>query len=141
MCGNTRSKLEKADILELTVNHLRKLIAAQRRNAQSRSSPSQDVQTSKPDNHPVYLPCSQQVQRLSAPSDSGIFGGQHSLIHQSIQIPSPPADKLPLSSIPHPMTQKLLLFPLQQTPKLPAAAYGMMPLMHTGPKSLLWRPW
>jgi len=122
VCGNTRSKLEKADILELTVNHLRKLITSQRR---THNVPQKVMDTSRP-----YLPCSQEVQRFMVGSEN-IYQTQAQAIYaanQRLSSVGSPIELSPQSSPARP--QSFVFLPVDNSK------------VYTNTiKQELWRPW
>ena len=143
VCGNTRSKLEKADILELTVNHLRKLIAAQRRSLPSTTNTAPLSLPQKPVDspHPGFIPCSQEMQRLMVKNASdNILAAQHRLHQQQrLSVPSPTSSCSSLSPISP--DRPLVFFPM-----LPHAPFpfppNRLPAAHRQEiKSEVWRPW
>ncbi|KAF6039753.1 HLHmgamma [Bugula neritina] len=146
VCGNTRSKLEKADILELTVNHLRKLIAAQRRSMTSSTVttplPTPQNLPPKPLETRGYIPSAQDMQRLMVKSASdNLLAAAAAAQQQHLQ----QQQRLSVSS-PTPSCSSL-------SPMSPTQAFVFLPMMHQQPfnsipvaptlesKSEVWRPW
>lgn len=160
VCGNTRSKLEKADILELTVNHLRKLIAAQRRSisqtqstvlAPAPSTPAQPVQP-KIDSR-QYMPCAQQMQRLLTIKGDEMYSQQQQqqLYHHQRQQQRSPASSSSCTSptpslSPLSPAQTFVFFPMQSgvnatsIPVVPRTLATTCSSTSSKPEQL-WRPW
>ncbi|XP_067946193.1 transcription factor HES-2-like [Watersipora subatra] len=142
VCGNTRSKLEKADILELTVNHLRKLIAAQRRSQSTNNNNTAPVAIPPKPIDPTragYMPCSQEMQRLMAKNvNENILAAQHLQHNQRLSMSSPTSSCSSLS----PLSPQAFVF-LPMPPRLPIAP-ALNPIPVSSPtegKSEVWRPW
>ena len=166
VCGNTRSKLEKADILELTVNHLRKLIAAQRRSIASTAVPTQSPapqQNSIPPKPLVdsraaapYMPCSQEMQRFMAAKANhadNLFLQHPAHLHAAAAVAaqqrlSPTSSVSSLSPISPTQTFVFLPAMMQQHQQQTAAVARQLSMQTSIPvspspevKSEVWRPW
>lgn len=158
VCGNTRSKLEKADILELTVNHLRKLISAQRRSIASTAMPTpspapqqSNIPVKPLDTRATYMPCSQEMQRFMAakasPADSLFF--QHPAhLHAAAAAAAAQQRLSPTSSVsslsPISPTQTFVFLPamMQNPAARQFSAQTSIPISPSPEvKSDVWRPW
>ncbi|XP_067946626.1 transcription factor HES-2-like [Watersipora subatra] len=145
VCGNTRSKLEKADILELTVNHLRKLIAAQRRSQSTNNNNTAPVAIPPKPIDPTragYMPCSQEMQRLMAKNVNENILAAHQRRHQGQPISSPSPGSSCSSLSPTSPEPHFVYFPMLHSNFPFAFPVKGLPSAHpTRNKSDVWRPW